>query len=80
MWDSAASLMHWAEKCYGSGTSKTKEDVVATVDADKLSSAHKNISDVVYSAIRSYVNSLTSMKMRELATESYLPENQGLPA
>ena len=53
---------------------------MVTVNADKLSGAHKNISDVVYSAIRSYVNSLTSMEMRELATESYLPENQGLPA
>ncbi len=51
-----------------------------TANEDKLSGVHKNISDVVYSAIRSYVNSLTSMEMRELATESYLPENQGLPA
>lgn len=53
---------------------------MATIDVDKLSSAHKNISDVVYSAIRSYVNSLTFMEMRELATESYLPEKRGLPA
>lgn len=55
-----------------------------TVNVEKLSEAdqraYKHVYGVVYKAIRGCIGALTPAEARELATESYLPENQGVPA